>query len=282
MKKKEKELADAGFTAAEPVAPPPPSTSSRLLTPLDVQQKEFGVARLGRGYSMRDVDEFLDQVTEAMSAMTEENKRLRGGVSPVVGTSDLDDVNRQADEIIRRARAEAATILAGARGQAMGTGAERAPFNALLAHEKEFLQELALLVQEHAESVKAMAKSARASATQTPPPPAPVAEAATKPSTASKASPPAKSPSAMPVSDPAKDRSAAPEAKSASAERGTQEAPVASAPGAGSTVELPKAEEPVRVSEPEPASVGRSDGDDDKGSGSASDDSLRELFWGED
>ncbi len=36
-----------------------PATRSRL-TPIDVQQKEFRVSRLG-GYKMRDVDEFLDQ-----------------------------------------------------------------------------------------------------------------------------------------------------------------------------------------------------------------------------
>jgi DivIVA domain-containing protein len=32
------------------------------LSPADIQQKEFRVSRFG-GYKMRDVDEFLDQIT---------------------------------------------------------------------------------------------------------------------------------------------------------------------------------------------------------------------------
>ena len=45
------------------------------------------------------------------TALTAENERLRaGGAAPVVGSPDLDDVARQADEIIARARAEAARI----------------------------------------------------------------------------------------------------------------------------------------------------------------------------
>ena len=119
-------------TAFETASPSPART---MLGPLDIQQKEFRVARFG-GYKMRDVDEFLDTVTDSMSALVAEVDRLRKGApSPVVGAPDLADVSRQADEIIERARTEAARIVAeakvagvgrhvGARGQG---GGERIP-----------------------------------------------------------------------------------------------------------------------------------------------------------
>ena len=47
------------------------------VTPLDVQQKEFRVTRVGSGYRMREVDEFLDQITDTLSALVAENERLR-------------------------------------------------------------------------------------------------------------------------------------------------------------------------------------------------------------
>src|ERR1051326_8892423 len=100
---KKKKAADDGFSAAAPQTP------SRI-TPMDIQQKEFAVSRFS-GYRMRDVDEFLDQVTSAMSLLEDENKRLRSGAGPLLGAPDLDDVGRQADEIIQRARDEAAEIV---------------------------------------------------------------------------------------------------------------------------------------------------------------------------
>jgi DivIVA domain-containing protein len=138
------------------------------ITALDIQQKEFRVSRFG-GYRMRDVDEFLDQLTEVVSEMVEENARLRRqiGAAPVVGSPDLDDVARQADEIIQRARDEAARISAEARGSAVaatpsaGTEEERTAVKAFLQQERTFLQELAGLVQGHAETVKGMARNAR-------------------------------------------------------------------------------------------------------------------------
>ena len=88
------------------------------ITPMAIQGKEFRVRRFG-GYRMQDVDEFLDELTEQVSAMQAEIERLRARPpSPVVGTPDLDDVGRQADEIIARARAEAARITAVARASA--------------------------------------------------------------------------------------------------------------------------------------------------------------------
>ena len=57
---------------------------------------------------MRDVDEFLDQLTNSMTALVEENRRLKeqAGSGAMIGAPDLDEVSRQADENIRRARDE--------------------------------------------------------------------------------------------------------------------------------------------------------------------------------
>ena len=244
---------------ATPVSAPAPSAASQMLTPLDIQQKEFRVAT--RGYKMRDVDEFLDQLTDAMSAVLAENERLRAGspAGPAIGTADLDDTNRQADEIIQRARDEAARIVADARGQAAivagagaGSSADRAAVAAFLANEREFLQSLAGLVQGHAESVKGMAKAARQA-------PAETAPAAATPSPATPA--PAKAAQAAPTATPA---AATPEPTTAAIEPTSPAAP-------GS-------DEPVRLQEPEPASVGRAETNEP----AEGDSSLRELFWGED
>ena len=178
MGKKDKATQDQSFAAP---APATASSASSILGPLDVQQKEFRVSRFG-GYKMRDVDEFLDRITDSMSALTVENERLRKGAPPsIVGTPDLADVSRQADEIIERARAEAARIVAEAKAtgaqpaEEPGAGAspqERAAVNAFLTREREFLQSLAGLVQEHAEQVRGMAKTAKRAPAPTDTPPA--------------------------------------------------------------------------------------------------------------
>ncbi len=243
-------------TFADPPAVP-------LLTPMDVQQKEFGVTRVGGGYRMRDVDEFLDQLTTSMTALAEENRRLKeqAGSGAMIGAPDLDEVSRQADEIIRRARDEAAQIVrdaqtaaavAGAAAHGAGaTDADRAQISAFLLREREFLQSLAGLVQGHAEAVKGMVKDARVrSAGSAPTPPAPAATTA----------------------------AGVPEAKEEQ-----QDEPPAPAPPSpsGSPTGPPTDEmqEPVRVDEPEPATLGRSETEDGPEEG---DPSLRELFWGED
>ncbi|HEY5861177.1 MAG TPA: DivIVA domain-containing protein [Actinomycetota bacterium] len=244
MGKRDKTTTDGSFQAT-----PPPTASAPtrvVLGPLEIQAKEFRVSRFG-GYKMRDVDEFLDSVTDSMSALVAENDRLRKGApAPVVGAPDLDDVSRQADEIIERARTEAARIVAGAKAQASGTAStpqDRAAVNAFLAKEREFLQSLAGLVQGHAESVKGMSKAVRK----------PAAPAQTAPSAASPA------PVSSTSTEAASDATAVQEAAEA--------APATSIPEAA-----------VSVVEPEPAAVARSDDD-----GSAEGDrSLRDLFWGED
>ncbi len=255
MRKREQDMSEGqGFSS------PAPSAGSTMLSPVDIQEKEFRVQRMG-GYKMRDVDEFLDHVTEALSAALAENQRLRqdgaGSAAPVVGTADLADVNRQADEIIQRARDEAGRITAEAREQAAAlsatgaiaaagatTEADRAAINAFLIREKEFLQSLAGLVQSHAETVKSMARSAR------PRPARPEPRAAVPPA-------PAKRPADADMS------------------ARTDEPDLVSEP----TVTIPTSEGSMLVQEPAPASIGRSEAEADDGSG---DDSLRELFWGED
>jgi DivIVA domain-containing protein len=255
---KKKQIEDDGFTSTT-------STSTRI-TPLEIQQKEFPVSRLS-GYKMRDVDEFLDQVTGAMSLLEEENKRLRAGVGggPLLGTPDIEDVSRQADEIIQRARDEAAQILRDAESRSAALGAAAAPgpvgdearvaVTAFLGREREFLQSLASLVQQHAETVKGMAKSARDRNT------APSQAAARVPS------PPASEPAPAPPMTQPMPAQGPPEA--ASPEDRPQEASNASAPD----------DEPIRVDEPATASVGSSD--DEEQSDQGGDRSLRELFWGE-
>lgn len=170
MKKKQ---IDEGTEFASAQAP-------KTLGPADVQQKEFRVSRFG-GYRMRDVDEFLDQITGSMNAMVEEHRKLRtqGGGS-LIGAPDLADTSRQADEIIQRARAQAEQIVRDARaasgaktgGSATGSvgPGDRSSVNAFLAQERTFLQSLAAVVQEHAETVKGMVRADRAMAPPARPP----------------------------------------------------------------------------------------------------------------
>jgi DivIVA domain-containing protein len=237
---------------------PAPAASPRAISPLDIQQKEFRTSRFS-GYRMRDVDEFLDQLTDMVSSLLEENGRLRAqvGAEPMVGSPDLDDVARQADEIIQRARDEAARIVAEARdrsaisagGPAAGAAspAEAAAVSAFLMREREFLQSLAGLVQGHAEGVKAMAKRARAAA--------PATEVARP----------------EPVLDPPELAVEQPGPRARGAEPDEVDQP---RPDVDRTQALP-AEEPIRLDEPQPA--GRKAAD----RGDEGDPALKELFWGE-
>ncbi len=270
MRKKDKDVDDAQDFAGMP--------ASTVVTPADIQSKEFGVSRFG-GYRMRDVDEFLDHITESMTKLSDENERLRTATglpaAPSIGAPDLADTSRQADEIIERARAEAATIVRDARAQAAaaaggavaGTDAGRAAVAPFLSQERDFLQQLAALVQSHAESVKGMAKASRAK-------PAPAAAVA------------AASVPAAPVA-PAPTPSAAPDRQSpaAPASDATQPMPPVrpqgTTPSEASGSSQPETGSPIRVEEPATASVSAGDSDDDAGSGDGGDRTLRELFWGE-
>jgi DivIVA domain-containing protein len=229
------------------------------ISPADIQKQEFGVSRFG-GYRMRDVDEFLDRLTASTESLVAENERLRSGASPIVGTSDLDDVNRQADEILQRAREQAARIVAEAKANATPRAAEgsadRPAVDAFLQQERAFLQNLAGLVQGHAESVKAMARKTRQPAT-----------AATQPTSTGDAT------AATQTDEPAHAASAGPVADSQqedNAGRHTDTEPIAA--GAGDT-----GDETVVIEVPQPAPTPGGDREPDGG-----DPSLKKLFWGED
>ncbi|HEX7248731.1 MAG TPA: DivIVA domain-containing protein [Actinomycetota bacterium] len=273
---------------------PKPAEPRARLTPIDVQQKEFRVSRFG-GYKMRDVDEFLDQITDTLTALTIESDRQRspGASDPLTASPDLDDVARQADEIIARARADAARIVAEAKATGAASSmsaagpADRPAVNAFLAREREFLQSLAGLVQEHAEAVKGMARSARPTPTKTKPD-SPAGESTQgAPASAGAAAGPT---AAGAVSAPASERStgesptppAGDDATGATAVQDTVPTPAAGSAGSPrdeasrEPTRLPESEETVHVQEPASATASRGDGEAD------GDRSLRDLFWGED
>ncbi len=161
----------------EPAAARGPGETRRI-TPVDIQQKEFGLAL--RGYNERDVDQFLDDVTEEVARLYADNKRLREEVE-FARTSRLNLGGAdEAEGVVRKAREEAARLLADARARASamsgtgvsgqestagpatapgaGSAAALAPF---VAQEREFLQSLANLIQTHAEAVKDHIRRAR-------------------------------------------------------------------------------------------------------------------------
>lgn len=161
MRKKKRDMQEAGFTT--------PGTRPRL-TPIDVQQKEFRLAF--RGYNERDVDEFLDLVTEELAAYTEENRRLQDRADSNVeslGGADVTWASREAEGILERARADAASIVAEAEERAAailaaagaGPADPRGVIAPYLNREREFLQSLGQLVQQHADSVRRMVRSAK-------------------------------------------------------------------------------------------------------------------------
>jgi DivIVA domain-containing protein len=157
------------------------------LTPVDVQQQQF--RRAFRGYHEQEVDDFLDRITEDLSAYLDEQQRLRHQIgatptSDVAGTGDAAEWAREGAELKARAQEEAAVIVreAHARAEAIVRDAETraqdtetvpapsapapvsgepsvAPF---VTRERAFLQDLARLIQGHAEAVKEMVQAARA------------------------------------------------------------------------------------------------------------------------
>ncbi|MGH2573778.1 MAG: DivIVA domain-containing protein [Actinomycetota bacterium] len=141
------------------------AAEAKRITPVDIQQKEFRLAF--RGYNERDVDQFLDQVTEEVARLHAENKRLREELS-FKRTAPLDrGTPGEADAIVRQAREEAGRIVAEARARASTLAASATgltptgllgPF---LAREREFLQSLAALIQGHADAVKEGIRQAR-------------------------------------------------------------------------------------------------------------------------
>src|SRR5919108_2678475 len=131
------------------------------LAPVDIQQKVFRLAF--RGYNERDVDEFLEEVTESLAAIHEENKRLReqlqdAGAGGSAGA--MAAAQRQAEAIVQQAREHAARITSGAGREAFGASVTPAPAS-FLVRERAFLQRIASLVQDHARALKDEARKAR-------------------------------------------------------------------------------------------------------------------------
>jgi DivIVA domain-containing protein len=229
------------------------------VTPADVQQIEFRLAF--RGYNERDVDAFLDKVTEDLAWYLEETERLRSAPPPApaaagagVGVAEaeaeaaaiLERARQEADEIVRAAERRAAATSAAAAGAPPGDArAAVAPF---LNAEREFLQQLGGLVQGHAEEIKQMVLALRARA-DLPPGPDAVENGAGGRS----------QPSTVPA-----DAASAAEIR----ERLGEPEPEAEAkPEPERVIDL--ATEPAYSSEAAPAGEGRER-------------SLRELFWGDD
>ena len=241
------------------------SAPAGRITPQDVQQKEFRVARFGAGYRMREVDEFLDQVTDAMSALVADIERSRQG-SADPGSSS----GRPSAPPPRPPSAD---------------DAGRTVVDAFLRREKGFLQDLGGLVQAHAEELRSMVREARRDVR------APVADTSpVEEPTVEMAAMPAPSPdaSSRPSPDASTDLDAPPEEIVPDPEMGATEqaTPSSEVPDDQTKGDNPKAsggrpftptgvvaEEPIRLDQPEPARSRRSDEEEDG--------SLRELFWGE-
>jgi DivIVA domain-containing protein len=143
------------------------------MTPVDIQQKVFRLAF--RGYNERDVDEFLDHITEDLAALHEENKRLREQVAEGGGGGGAAGADRQAEAIVRQAREHAARLVADAEQRAAAIGATGAavaggPPASFLLQERHFLQQMASLIQGHAQRLKDEARRGRTPAEPAGPP----------------------------------------------------------------------------------------------------------------
>lgn len=158
-----------------------PAIGGGRITPIDVQQVEFRLAF--RGYNERDVDAFLDRITEDLSHYLEENQRLRTGtvsVAPAVSPDGAEAARREAEQILAQAREEAAEIVRRAEREAAaiqatasaGAGGPRAAVAPFLNREREFLQNLGSIVQSHAEEIRSMVMTLRARAEADVPAPA--------------------------------------------------------------------------------------------------------------
>src|SRR3972149_5973305 len=128
----------------------PPATGGARITPADVQQVEFRLAF--RGYNERDVDAFLDRLTEDLASYMEEAERLRNlaagaSVGPVATTSEATVPG--AEDILMRAREEASEIVRRAEQGAeaiRGTGGSPRGVGSLVQAPAEETRQMALPV----------------------------------------------------------------------------------------------------------------------------------------
>ena len=250
-----------------------PATGARI-TPEEVQQVEFRLAF--RGYNERDVDAFLDRITEGLSSYLEEIERLR----PVAGrplqavagsTGDaratVAQARAEADEIVRRAHEEAAGIAAAAGA---GSGDARGAVAPFLNREREFLQSLGGLVQTHAEEMRQMVLAIRERA-----------DASSMPDTARSAAPPTSMPDVRPSAET--DAAARPEDLEPASAAEIRERLQATEPpveiGPADEDDLPPDTAPPIVVESGTEPVFSTEGGP---AAERRERSLRELFWGED
>jgi DivIVA domain-containing protein len=130
MRTKKKD-GDEAQEQTPPMPAPATTPEPKRLTPVEVQQKEFRLAV--RGYNEREVDEFLDEVTEEMARLYAENTRLRA------------EVETRGGSVPEPSAATAAPV---------PVPSTPAALHAFVAREQEFLKQLAGLIQEHARAVK--------------------------------------------------------------------------------------------------------------------------------
>ena len=261
-----------------------PAIGDARITPEEVQQVEFRLAF--RGYNERDVDAFLDRITEGLSSYREELEAARSGsglppAAAAASTGDADAIvaraRAEADEILRRAQEQAAGIRAAGAGSGDARGAV-APF---LNKEREFLQSLGGLVQTHAEEIRqmVMAIRERAEASASSEAPRPAAPVSSVPEARSEAEPERtgeRGTAPMPaVVQPADLEPASAAEIRERLQAGEPPVEIGSpededlAPEASPPIVVESGTEPVFSTEGAPASERRER-------------SLRELFWGED
>src|SRR6266496_1483348 len=118
-KEKKEQRKDAG-DALFPDDPGP-----RRITPVDIQQKEFRLAM--RGYHERDVDAFLDEVTEEVARLYAENKRLHEEAELKGARPGGAAATDEAESMLRQARQEAARIVAEGEARARALAASVGP-----------------------------------------------------------------------------------------------------------------------------------------------------------
>jgi DivIVA domain-containing protein len=257
------------------------SVTGDRITPNDVQQVEFRLAF--RGYNERDVDAFLDRVTEDLSHYLEENQRLRSGsvsVAPTTPPDVAEAARREAEEILQRARDEAAEIVRSAEREAAaiqttanaGSAEPRAAVAPFLNRERDFLQSLGTIVQSHAEEIRSMVMTLRAGADRAAPESATTtdaepADARAEPSADHSAEEPAEAPAVPTETAAEEERSEVGAASVAEIRERLEEGEGDGGPGPVGEVVV-DATEPVYAPEGAQAGEGRER-------------SLRELFWGD-
>jgi len=214
MRKKKEEAAAPQQASTETAAAGAP------LTPRDIQEKVFKTQAGLRGYNEREVDEFLDRITEDFARLFAENQRLRAALA--------------AGPPAAPPAASATAVATDGAGQEI-TGE-------FVAREREFLKNLATLIQSHAEAVKQDIGRARAVA------PAPVVAPVAAPT-----------PSPAPIPEPAT--------------VAVGEGSVAVA-GVATEVQMP-----LEQGTPEPA-MARAEVSSPQET--PDEQTIRELFWGED